>query len=429
MRNTKSVAGAILLAVAAVGINAIIPSQKNNDSINITKIADASSVTVTAGNTPECSGGALLSSVSLSIVGSSSNAAKLDESTGKTAIPVAGISDVIRNITDNEDSYVELEASVEDLDVATKFVPEGSIIEGYTNLGVSNVTSYLNVRNGAGTDHKVIGKMPGGSACEILEELAGWYKIKSGDVTGYVSAEYILTGYEANIKAMETMETKLMVTCEMLNVRQEPSTECTVSTHVTNGEYLDIIEDNTNGWYKIDINNLTGYVSADYVKKVNSLPTAVEIVEVKVNTNYSTGGSSSVYTGPTFDTSTLDQTVSQQAKDLIDYAMQFLGNPYVYGGNSLTNGTDCSGFTKLIFAHFGYDLPRSSSAYISLGNQIPYTSAKPGDILLYKYGSTVGHVAIYIGNGQIIHASTPSGGIRIGTAYYTTPYCAVRVIP
>ena len=108
--------------------------------------------------------------------------------------------------------------------------------------------------------------------------------------------------------------------------------------------------------------------------------------------------------------------------------MQFLGNPYVYGGNSLTNGTDCSGFVKLIFAHFGYSLPRSSSAYASVGTQIPYTSAKPGDIMVYKYGGSIGHVAIYIGNGQIVHASTPSGGIRIGSAYFVTPCFAVRVI-
>ena len=131
------------------------------------------------------------------------------------------------------------------------------------------------------------------------------YNIKSGNVTGYVSADYILTGYDANIKAMETMETKLLVTCDLLNVRQEPTTECLVSTQVSKGEYLEIIEDSTNGWYKIDINNLVGYVAADYVKKVNSLPTAVEIVEVQVNTNYNSN-SGSTYTGPTFDTSQLD---------------------------------------------------------------------------------------------------------------------------
>lgn len=428
MRNTKSVAGAIILAVTAIGINAIIPSQKNEDSIDISKVMEASAFTVTAANSPEYSGEVSLSSLSLSLVGSANDSSKLNDNTGKTAIPVAGMSDVLRNATvDTSD----VSSSVEQMDVATGYVPEGSVIEGYTNLGVSNVTSYLNVRNGAGTENKIIGKMPGGSACEILEEADGWYKIKSGDVTGYVSSDYILTGYDANIKAMETMETKLLVTADVLNVRQEPSTDCSVSTKVNSGEYLDILEDESNGWYKIDINNLTGYVSAEFVKEVNSLPTAVEIVEVQVTNTASSGNSgsgSNTYNGPTYDTSGLDQTVSQTAKDLIDYAMQFLGNPYVYGGNSLTNGTDCSGFVKLIFAHFGYSLPRSSSAYASVGTQIPYTSAKPGDIMVYKYGGSIGHVAIYIGNGQIVHASTPSGGIRIGSAYFVTPCFAVRVI-
>lgn len=434
MRNTKSVAGAIVLAVAAVGINAIIPSPKINGSVDISKIVSASDMTKVAVTAPEYSGEVMISALSSTLVTSSNDASKLDESTGKTAIPVAGMSDVFRNITKGSEDDIDVEASVEKLDVATKFVPEGSIIEGYTNLGVSNVTSYLNVRDGAGTDNKIIGKMPGDSACEIVETLDGWYKIKSGDVTGYVASEYILTGYDANVKAMETMKTQLLVTGDVLNVREEPSTSCTVATSVTQGEYVEIVEDEKDGWYKIDINNLVGYVSADFVKKVNTLPVAVEIVEVQTNTVYSAnggnnGGASNEYTGPSFDASALDQTVSQQAKDLINYAMQFLGNPYVLGGNSLTNGTDCSGFVKLIFAQFGYNLPRSSSAYGSMPNLIPYTSAKPGDLLIYDYGSGIGHVAIYIGNGQIIHASTPSGGIRIGGAYFVTPYAAVRVIP
>lgn len=428
MRKTKSVASAIILAAAAIGINALIPSQKNEDSIDVSKILEASSFTMTAANAPEYSGEVKLSSLSLSLVGSANDSSKLNNSTGKTTIPVAGMSEVIRNAAVGSN---DVSASAEGLDVATKYVPEGSVIDGYTNLGVSNVTSYLNVRNGAGTNNKIIGKMPGGSACEILEEADGWYKIKSGDVTGYVSSDYILTGYEANVKAMETMEAKLLVTADVLNVREEPSTECSISTKVNSGVYLDILENESNGWYKIDINNLTGYVSADYVKKVYSLPTAVEIVEVKVNNTAAAGNGAggNKYTGPTFDTSTLDQTVSQTAKDLIDYSMNFLGNPYVYGGNSLTNGTDCSGFVKLIFAKYGYNLPRSSAGYASVGTQIPYTAAKPGDIMVYKYGSRIGHVAIYIGNGQIIHASTPSGGIRIGSAYFVTPCFAVRVIP
>lgn len=431
MRNTKSVASAVALAVAAIGINAIIPTQKTTENyLDVSSLKKSAVMTYTAGISPEYTGEVSISNLPVTLVTSTANEDTLTADTGKTSIPVAGMSEVLRNITEKTEGTEEkFEASAEELDVATKYVPEGSIIEGYTTLGVSNVKSYLNVRKEPGTDKKIVGKMPGGSACEILEEKDGWYKVKSGDVTGYVCGEYILTGYDANIKAMETMETKLMVTGTVLNVREEPSTECSVATKVNEGEYLEIVEEENNGWYKININNLVGYVSADYVKKINTLPVAVEIVEVQANTQVSSTHSSGGYTGPTFDTSTLDQTVSQTAVDVINYAMQFLGNPYVYGGNSLTNGTDCSGFVKLIFAEFGYTLPRCSADYVNAGTVIPYTSAKPGDILVYKYGNRIGHVAIYIGNGQIVHASTPSGGIRIGSAYYTTPYCAVRVIP
>lgn len=309
---------------------------------------------------------------------------------------------------------------IKDLDLVTEVVPEGSIIDGYTNLGISNVTSYLNVRKGAGTNYKIVGKMPGYSVCEIISDEGEWYKIKSGSVTGYVSKEFILTGYEANVKAQEKMTEVLVVTCDKLNVREEPSTDCSISTKVSVGEHLDIVEKEKDGWYKASINGLTGYVSADYVEVVYSLPTAVEVVEVQVS-----GSSSS--SRPTY--SNLDPNVSQTAKDLINTGMQYLGNPYRYGGNSLTKGIDCSGFVKQIFAKYGYSLPRTSGGYTSVGTRVPLDQIKPGDILIYKYGSRIGHVAIYIGNGQILHAANERDGICISNAYFIYPYMAVRVIP
>ena len=256
--------------------------------------------------------------------------------------------------------------------------------------------------------------MPGGAACEILGEEDGWYKIQSGSVNGYVDKQYILSGYEANVKAMETMKNVLKVNCDVLNVRQEPSQDCSIATRVENGEILEILEGESNGWYKININNLEGYVSAEYVESMTTLPVAESIA-----TLVAADGTSTTYSSA---------NASQKAIDIINYAYQFLGNPYVYGGNSLTNGIDCSGFCQQIFGHFGYSLPRTSSAYPGAGTRISYTEAQPGDILVYRYSDGSGHVAIYIGNGKIVHASTPATGICIGNAYFTTPYCAVRVI-
>ena len=312
---------------------------------------------------------------------------------------------------------------IKDLDIKSEVVPEGSIIDGYTNLGISNVTSYLNVRKGPGTNYKVVGKMPGYSVCEVLSEEGDWYKIKSGKVTGYVSKEFILTGYEANVKAKDKMTEVLVVNCDKLNVREEPSTDCSVSTKVSVGEYLDIVEPEKDGWYKASINGLTGYVAAEYVDVVYTLPTAIEVVEIQV-TRPSTGSSSG--SKPTYENN--DSSVSQTAVDLINTAMQYLGTPYVYGGNSLTKGVDCSGFVKQIFAKYGYQVPRTSREYPSVGTKVSLSNIKPGDILIYKYGSRIGHVAIYIGNGQIIHAANDKKGVCIGSAYFIQPYMAVRVI-
>ena len=209
-----------------------------------------------------------------------------------------------------------------------------------------------------------------------------------------------------------------------LNVREEPSTDCSVSTKVSVGEYLDIVEPEKDGWYKASINGLVGYVSADYVDVVYTLPTAIEVIEVQVTQPSS--GSSSSGSKPSYNN--LDPTVSQTAKDLINTAMQYLGTPYRYGGNSLTKGVDCSGFVKQIFAKYGYTVPRSSKEYPSVGTKVPLSQIKPGDILIYKYGSRIGHVAIYIGNGQIIHAANDKKGVCIGNAYFIQPYMAVRVI-
>jgi cell wall-associated NlpC family hydrolase len=424
MKKSKTAVGVLALAIAAVGIKFIVPTQSTNETVHLSQITKGLSETSSEVLKPQFSGVTMVSSSLMSVLNNYKNSTDLDAKTGITANSSLGISVALSEYASFLSTSTDTKAAVQALDVATKMVPEGSVIAGYNNLGVSNVDSYLNIRENPGTDQKVKGKMPGNAACEILEEKDGWYKVRSGSVTGYVASEFILKGYDANVKAMQTMKTELVVTGDVLNVRQEPSTSCSVSTSVSSGEHLEIVEDVKDGWYKVNINNLTGYVSAEFVQKVNTLPVAAEIVEVVVNTKATTKIS-----GPKFNTGNLDQTVSQTAKDIIEYSMQFLGNPYVYGGNSLTNGTDCSGFVKLIFAQYGYSLPRSSGDYIGVGTQIPYSSAKPGDIIVYKYGSSIGHVAIYIGNGQIVHASTPSGGIRIGSATFVQPYCAVRVLP
>ena len=106
---------------------------------------------------------------------------------------------------------------------------------------------------------------------------------------------------------------------------------------------------------------------------------------------------------------------------MVAYAKQFLGNPYVYGGTSLTDGCDCSGFTMQVFKHFGISIARNSSAQASGGTAIDEGSAQPGDLFFYDSGGTINHVAMYIGGGQVIHASNSTTGIIISNAHYRTP--------
>ena len=279
-----------------------------------------------------------------------------------------------------------------------------STIYGYTNLGIANVEETLNVRETPSADSSMVGKMPKNAAGEILETLDGWYKIQSGDVTGYDSADYLITGEEAAARAEEVKQTIATVKTPTLNVREEPNTECSILALMPQGEELNVLED-LSGWVKVDLDNTNGFISKDYVDISVQLPKAMTMTEVR----YGNG-------------------VSDVRVDLISYATQFVGNPYVWGGTSLTNGADCSGFTLSIFAKYGVYLPHSSKAQANCGTRISASEAKPGDLFFYGSGSSISHVAIYIGNGQIVHASSKKTGIKISNAFYRSPICVTRVL-
>ena len=275
---------------------------------------------------------------------------------------------------------------------------------GYTNLGVANVDNYLNIRESAGENGKIVGKLPQHAGCEVLETSGDWYKIQSGKVTGYVKAEYLLTGESALSKAQEVKKNVAIVNTTTLNVRAEANTDAKIITLVPIEEELDILEDQGD-WLKISIDSDEGYVKKEFVTVSSELPKAVSMSEL----TYGTG-------------------VSDVRVSMVAYAKQFLGNPYVWGGTSLTNGTDCSGFTMGIYKNFGISLPHSSKAQSGYGTKISVSEAKPGDLFFYGKGSSVNHVAMYIGNGQVIHASTKKTGIKISNATYRTPICVRRII-
>lgn len=275
---------------------------------------------------------------------------------------------------------------------------------GYTNLGVANVDGNLNVREAASTEANIVGKMPNNAGCEILGVEGEWTKISSGKVEGYVKSEYLLSGDAALARAEEVKQTLATVTTTTLYVREQPNTDCAIITMMPEGEELEVLEV-LDGWVKINVDSDEGYVSADYVEISTELTKAMTMTEIRYG-----------------------QGVSDVRVSLVQYATQFVGNPYVWGGTSLTHGADCSGFVLSVFANYGISLPHSSSAQAGCGTQISASEAQPGDLFFYGNGSRINHVAIYIGNGQVVHASSPKSGIKISGAYYRTPVKVVRII-
>jgi len=277
---------------------------------------------------------------------------------------------------------------------------------GYTNLGMSVISSgNLNIRQEASTDSEVIGILTNHNACELLEDAGEWYKVTSGKVTGYVNKQYLVTGDEAEAIAEQEIKTVATVNTETLNVRAEKSTEAAVLSQVGNSEAF-TVNSVADGWVEISVDDSVGYISQDYVTLAQALPTAKTIEQVK----YGDG-------------------VSDVRASVVSYALQFVGNRYVWGGTSLENGVDCSGFTMRILGKYGISLPHSSKAQPSYGTKISASEAKPGDLFFYGSGRSISHVAIYIGNGQIVHASNKRDGIKVSNAYYRNPICVVRYLP
>ena len=277
---------------------------------------------------------------------------------------------------------------------------------GYTNLGMSVISSgNLNIRQEASTDSEVVGILTNHNACELLEDAGDWYKVTSGKVTGYVSKQYLVIGDEAEAIAEQEIKTVATVNTETLNVRAEKSTEAAVLSQVGNSEAF-TVNSVADGWVEISVDDSVGYISQDYVTLAQALPTAKTIEQVK----YGDG-------------------VSDVRASVVSYALQFVGNRYVWGGTSLENGVDCSGFTMRILGKYGISLPHSSKAQPSYGTKISASEAKPGDLFFYGSGRSISHVAIYIGNGQIVHASNKRDGIKVSNAFYRNPICVARYLP
>lgn len=330
------------------------------------------------------------------------------------------------------DTQVQQSASDSNVKAAAVDVVNNStsvVTAEFNDVAIANVESYVNVRSAASEDSEPVGKLYTNCMATVEGVEGDWYKVTSGNCTGYIKGEYLIVG-DANV-AKQAGRRVAIVNTETLKVRTAPSTDAEILGLVPNGEDLTVTDESITGWVKVSIEEGEGYVSTDYVElsteykygetveeeqarlkaEEEERQQAAEAAAAAERANASkekssskeSSGSSKSYSSPS----------GGGGGSVANYACQFVGNPYVYGGSSLTNGTDCSGFVMSVYAAYGISLPHSSSALRGVGYGVSTSDMQPGDIVCYS-----GHVGIYIGNGSIVHASTPSSGIKISTAYY-----------
>ena len=333
----------------------------------------------------------------------------------------------------------------------------------YANKAVADIysTTTLNIRKKGSINAKIVGKMKKGNIATVLKKGSEWSKVRSGNVTGYVKNQYLVFGDEIENFAKQNVKKVAKVQTETLRVRKKASTNSKIVTLASEDDKLKV-KKQTDDWAKVKVDGQTGYVSKDYAKVTYSFGKAKSMKQIQAEQEAkeakkraeeaarnkpvsitssshtsNTGTTSGSTAGSTQTTKKASVSVSSSGSSatgsrIASYAQQFVGNPYRYGGNSLTNGIDCSGFTQQIMAKFGYSISRTSSSQSGDGRAVSTSNLRAGDLVFYGDGGSIDHVALYIGGGQVVHASNsapyPRGGIKISNVNYRIPICARRVI-
>lgn len=332
---------------------------------------------------------------------------------------IAGISLSIDNYY--KETFTEITSSINMTDAflasrqkSSEQIKEEVNSSVYKNIGIARVANYLNIRKEANESASIIGILPKNGGCYIYSVSSdGWAKIKSGNITGYVSTEYLVTGEEATTLAKQVGSRIATVNTTTVRMREKKSTDSATLTLIPEGEELEVLDDSDDEWLYVRVDRDKGYIWREYVDVKYQLAKATDSDDESIAVAAS-GGS-------------VTSTSSLRSK-MVSYAKKFIGGKYVYGGTSLTKGIDCSAFMMRIYEHFGYNITRTSRSQAAEGTAIKLSKVKPGDLVFYDSNGVITHVGMYIGNGKIIHASNPKSGIKISNMYYKKPIKAVRFI-
>lgn len=338
------------------------------------------------------------------IPGSAMTVKAVEEPAGiPSALPIAGIESVLTECYEtNVKNHIDL-----------YLVPAS---EGeYLNRAFSNVSDYAYIRSAPDEESDWVGKIYSNSAVTVLEYDNGWAKIQSGNVEGYVPTDVLYTGEEAEEHEQEYKKDEATVTADVLNVRNGQGTQAEILTQVIENQKYEVTGEAVEGWYPVKVGEIDGWVSGEYITIETSYSYAESREEEEVRLAKETAKAEQEAKEAA---AIQEQTSRGQA--VIDFACQFIGNPYVWGGTSLTEGADCSGFVQSVYANFGISLPRTTWDMENVGEEVSYEQALPGDLILYD-----GHVGLYMGDGNIVNAMNEADGIGICSATYA-PIVTIR---
>lgn len=350
----------------------------------------------------------------------------------------------------------------------------GSITEEETTEEAANATQYssnedfagkalvviadtVNIRAAADVDSERVGSIGARGLMTVVEQGDEWSHITSGNCEGYIKNEFIAFGDDAAAYAEANLDKVAVVEASALKLRAGEGEDTECLTLLAQGEKYHILSQGDE-WTQVLVDEtLSGYVKNEYVSVAYDTVTATTVAEEEAanqsaqedaaqendtdeqaetteapeseESQSNEADTTTEAEEPATEAPTSEAPASALGVDVANYALQFVGNPYVYGGTSLTNGADCSGFVMKIYEHFGYSLPRTADVQGTVGTEINLSSVAPGDLIFYDHGSgSIQHVAICIGNGQIVHASNSRTGIIVSNMYYSTPCKAVRII-